>query len=83
MNTTPPPEPVRSEATDSVRRHALLAEIRVLSPSATDDFLARFSTDRLALFAAHLRAAQEPRGRNARWVRPAETPAVIFAEPRD
>ncbi len=48
----------------------LIDEIIGINPSATVEFLGDFEQINLEEYLAHLRSAQTPRGRNARWVRP-------------
>lgn len=57
-------DPAREE------RARLIDEIIGLNPSATVEFLGDFEQINLEEYLAHLRSAQMPRGRNARWVRP-------------
>jgi hypothetical protein len=63
------------------RREGLLAQIRTFNPTASRDYLARFDDESLRLYLDHLQMTIEPR--TAAWSRPGDTPAVIFAEPRD
>lgn len=55
----------------------LMDWIGSLNPSATPNYLSRFDAGALASYLDHLLSAQEPRGRNAVWVRRAETPAIV------
>lgn len=57
-------DPAREE------RARLIDEIIGINPSATVEFLGDFEQINLEEYLAHLRSAQMPRGRNARWVRP-------------
>lgn len=59
----------------------LVTQITAVNPTATHEFLARFSTRALSNYLRHLHASQEPRGRTARWLRPDETPAIMRWEP--
>lgn len=72
------PPAVECELTEcSLSREQLMLQIQSMNPTATVQHLARFSVNALGLYLAHLIAACEPRGRMARWVRPAETPAIV------
>lgn len=72
------PPAVENELTEcSLSREQLILQIQSLNPTATIDHLVRFSARALGLYLAHLSAATEPRGRMARWIRPAETPAIV------
>lgn len=57
----------------------LIDRIVTLNPSATSEFLSQFSARSLGRYLAHLTAAQEPRGREARWTRPGDSPAIVAA----
>lgn len=61
----------------ALSREQLMLQIQSINPTATTRHLERFSVGALGLYLAHLHAASEPRGRTARWVRPAETPAIV------
>lgn len=54
----------------------LIDRIRLYNPSATARFLARFDREELQMYLQHLMATSVPRGRDARWERPHETPAI-------
>lgn len=59
----------------------LVDQITTYNPTASPDFLARFSPTNLMTYLQHLIACQEPRGRTARWIRPYETPAIMGWQP--
>ena len=61
-------------------RAQLLELIMSLNPTATAVFLSQFTDNRLRGYLDHLTAVQQPRGRDARWQRPAETPAILSKE---
>lgn len=61
----------------------LVSQIIELNPSATVGFLRTFAESSLRNYLEHLRSAQVPRGRDARWVRPDETAAVMVRERAD
>lgn len=65
-------------------RDRLVSDIRTLNPTATRGFLAEFRPAALRLYLAHLAATHdEPRGRRAVWVRPADTPAIVTRAARE
>lgn len=75
---------VENELTECrLTREQLMLQIQALNPTATVSSLARFSARALGLYLAHLHCAFEPRGRMARWIRPAETPAILGFEADD
>ena len=65
-------------------RDMLVGRIREINPTASRDFLSGFRPEALKLYLAHLSAAvEEPRGRGAVWIRPADTPAIVTRSQRD
>lgn len=58
-------------------REQVIEQIRSLNPSATIAFLELFEALALRTYLEHLLAAQEPRGRQARWERPGDSPAIM------
>jgi hypothetical protein len=76
--TAPAPEPELAPA-----QAILVSQIIELNPSATVGFLRTFAESSLRNYLEHLRSAQIPRGRDARWVRPDETAAVMVRERAD
>ena len=68
------------QAADGPGREVVLAHILDLNPSASEAFLASFTTRELELYRDHLLSAMEPRGRTARWVRPGDMPAICVSE---
>lgn len=73
-------EPVTSAV---LTRSQVIERLLTLNPTASVEFLEGFSERALRTYLDHLAAAQVPRGRMARWVRPGDTPAIVMAEPRD
>lgn len=60
----------------------LIGQIQSFNPTASAEYLARFTCCALQRYLAHLTCASEPRGRAARWSRPGDTPAIIgYREP--
>jgi len=71
-------EALESDSQSSrLTREQVVDRIITINPTATTDFLERFSEDSLARYLAHLMAASGPRGRHARWVRPGDSPAIM------
>ncbi len=58
-------------------REQVVDRIITLNPTASQDFLREFRDDALALYLEHLTATQEPRGRNACWRRPGDSPSIL------
>ena len=73
----------RSDPRDARSRTRLINEIIAANPSATLEFLRIFSTEDLEEYIAHLHANADPRGRNARWVRPNVARGIECYPPRD
>lgn len=63
---------------DRLSRELVIDEILSLNPSATVDFLDTFSEPRLRLYLTRLRGAQG--GREARWLRVGDSPAIVAHE---
>lgn len=64
----------------SPERTRLMDLICTVNRSATREFLDGFTNHALRLYCDHLDAASRPRGRDASWVRTAETPAVTWRD---
>ena len=79
--STEPPES-RSESS-RLTREQVVDRILSLNPTATTNFLDEFPEDSLAVYLEHLLATSQPRGRNARWLRPADSPAIVARSARD
>jgi len=62
---------------------AAVERILALNPTADTAFLGQFGPRALETYLAHLEAAQIPRGRLARWVRPGDSPAIVWREAQD
>src|SRR5262249_45150337 len=73
-------DPVTSEL---LSRTQLIERIITHNPTASIQFLDGFTQAALRHYLDHLIAAQVPRGRFARWVRPGDPPGIVMAEPRD
>lgn len=76
--------PVREGQGRIMTRSQVVERIISINPTASVEFLARFQDRALRGYLEHLHAVQEPRGRaTARWVRPADSPAIMSRSPRD
>ncbi len=58
----------------SLSREQLIDRIITVNPSATATFLDQFEEEALSQYLDHLTLASQPRGREARWIRPSRTP---------
>lgn len=73
-----------SEAQEGrVPQVSLMQQIIELNPTATAGFLARFAESSLRHYLDRLAMAKQPRGRDSRWVRTGETPAIMARETID
>lgn len=61
-------------------RERVIARIIEINVSASASFLGQFTTEQLALYLEHLVSSQGPRGRDAVWQRPGDSPAVLVAQ---
>lgn len=68
---------VGSASTLPMRRELVIERIMELNPTASEPFLARFADDRLMHYMERLSFGHGPRGRDARWVRRAESRAAV------
>lgn len=59
-----------------LRRHTIDAIVHI-NPTAVPEFLEQFRDSQLATYLRHLEAARRPRGRDAAWPRPGDSPAVM------
>lgn len=66
-----------------LNRSQIMERIISINPTATVAFLSRFAERPLKRYLEHLTAAQEPRGRSAWWVRPADSPAIVVRAPEE
>lgn len=60
----------------SPERQRLIDQIITINPTAAREYLDQFKDQSLKYYLNHLHALQEPRGRMAWWLRPAETAAA-------
>ena len=63
----------------SLARRNMIEQIIALNPSATAGFLEQFDDAALSQYLDHLHVAHQPRGRDARWVRPHGRPWAFAA----
>jgi hypothetical protein len=70
-----------SAARPRMSRTQLLERILSMNPSATATFLGRFDDQALAVYLDHLVAAERPRGRDAHWQRPGDSPPIMVSRP--
>ncbi|MBX3357246.1 MAG: hypothetical protein KF745_02340 [Phycisphaeraceae bacterium] len=64
-------------ASRTLTRPQIVDRILSMNPSATAGFLDRFTDRALSVYLDHLVSAQRPRGRDAVWERPGDTPAIL------
>jgi len=76
----PPGHLSRPAARPTLTREQTIERILELNPSASAQFLAQFSDERLMMYLERLGYGAAPRGREARWVHRFETGAVITHE---
>jgi hypothetical protein len=72
--TSEPPE--SSSPSSRMTREQVVSRIIQINPTATSDFLERFSEHNLGQYLDHLVAASGPRGGHSRWLRPGDSPAI-------
>lgn len=58
-------------------REQVVDRIITINPTATKDFLDAFESPHLGNYLDHLVSAQRPRGRDSRWSRPGDSPAIM------
>lgn len=91
LRFSPLPKPVSLPAAPEPEQPALVDpavaaavdRILILNPTADTAFLAQFGARSLETYLAHLESAQIPRGPHARWVRPNDSPAIMWREAQD
>jgi len=64
-------------------REQVVDRIISINPTATANFLERFSEDSLEKYLSHLVIASGPRGGHSRWMRPGDSPAIMGRVPQD
>jgi hypothetical protein len=58
-------------------REQVVDQIISINRSATAEYLDQFEQKSLDTYLDHLLCSQQPRGKNARWDRPGDTPAMM------
>lgn len=61
----------------------ILERILAINPVANVRYLSTFRPDMLVDYLDHLIATSQPRGRDARWQRRGDTPAILMREPEE
>lgn len=61
----------------------ILERILAINPAANVRYLSAFRPDMLVDYLDHLIATSQPRGREARWQRRGDTPAILMREPEE
>jgi hypothetical protein len=75
-------EPLESSSPSSrLTREQVVDRIITINPTASTTFLSKFNEASLGRYLDHLLASSSPRGRNARWMRPGDSPAIMTREP--
>lgn len=59
----------------------LIERILRINSGASRSFLEEFTREQLASYLGHLEFANQPRTPASCWIRPGDTPAVVFAQP--
>ena len=59
-------------------KNQIIERIMKSNPGSSREFLEQFETGQLRSYLDHLEMTLEPRGRNSRWARPGDTPAVVW-----
>ena len=77
-------EPLECSSSSSrLTREQVVDRIISINPSATTDFLERFSEQKLEKYLDHLVSASGPRGRQSQWLRPGDAPAIAVRIAQD
>ncbi|MFN0010328.1 MAG: hypothetical protein ACKVS8_01660 [Phycisphaerales bacterium] len=76
MKETPAGGPLSPSLTADPRREHAIDAIIAMNPTATRAYLDQFHSLALDHYRSHLDASREPRGKDARWVRRTNVPAV-------
>ena len=79
--TSEPPE--SSSSSSRLTREQVVVRIISIIPTATTGFLERFSQASLGRYLDHLLATSGPRGKNSRWMRPGDWPAITVRVAQD
>lgn len=76
-------QPECSSSSSRLTREQVVDRIIKINPTATEAFLSRFSDDSLGEYLDHLVMASGPRGPESRWLRRADSPAILARESED
>jgi hypothetical protein len=76
-------QPESSSSSSRLTREQVVDRIITINPTASTTFLSKFNEQSLGRYLDHLVATSGPRGRNSRWMRPGDSPAIMTREPRD
>lgn len=72
-----PAEPLPKAPRLRLTREQVVDQILTINRSATADYLNQFAEPQLNTYLDHLINTQAPRGRDARWDRPGDAPAIM------
>ncbi len=61
----------------SFSREQVVGQILSINRSATAEYLGQFEQHSLDTYLRHLISSQQPRGRESRWDRPGDAPAIM------
>jgi len=59
--------------------HQVVDQIISINRSATVEYLSQFKRESLDKYLDHLLCSQQPRGRESRWDRPGDAPAIMVS----
>jgi hypothetical protein len=77
-------EPLESDSPSSrLTREQVVDRIISINPTATAQFLERFTESSLGMYLDHLIVASGPRGGHSRWLRPGDSPAIMGRPSQD
>ena len=62
----------------TMNKSQVIAAIQQINPTAKANWLDHFETTALRRYLDHLQLTLEPRGVQSAWIRPGETPAVVW-----
>lgn len=72
-----PSAPLPAAPRPAFSREQVVDQIISINRSATVEYLAQFEQKSLDVYLEHLLSSQRPRGRDARWDRPGDAPAIM------
>ncbi|MFI4873442.1 MAG: hypothetical protein ACIARQ_16655 [Phycisphaerales bacterium JB061] len=74
------PEFTPSPESCEMARPQVISHIIERNPTASAAFLEQFSDVQLRFYLDHLRTIDAPRGSSTPWVRPGDSPAIMFTK---